>query len=108
MPNEMKPAEVAEYLNNMANRLKPFQQNTIYDNEIELLRQAAANERKIASRELIPTPVKCRECKYQNTEDCPVIEFEFITPYDTERTLFTAFSDDGFCAHGERKDGDAP
>lgn len=46
----------------------------------------------------------CRECLKKDTESCPMVEFEYVCPGDTQRTLFTANYDDGFCNYGERRD----
>lgn len=48
----------------------------------------------------------CRECLKKDTESCPMVEFEYVCPGDTERTLFTANYDDGFCNYGELREGD--
>lgn len=53
--------------------------------------------------------VRCRECKWQHTLDCPMnYEVATYNEYDGHDTYLesNACNDDGFCWCGEREDGE--
>ena len=83
MPNE-NHAEVAE-IEYCASRFGEIGNSKAKD----ILLRAAADERKIASGELVPAPVKCGECANKPFCEC---------------VINNHYEDDDFCSYGERKD----
>ena len=52
--------------------------------------------------------VRCRECKHQETVDCPMCheEYHFDEDDGGDYSLWTRMVDpNGFCSYGERKEG---
>ena len=50
--------------------------------------------------------VYCKDCKYRNTNKCPMIDFIPHPKTDKIYIPLTMNYDDGFCNYGERKGGE--
>lgn len=52
--------------------------------------------------------VRCRECKYNNSPDCPMVYEEYFVDEDYGGDTYVidkAVDPEGFCSYGERKGG---
>lgn len=65
--------------------------------------------RKHPTIDAVPV-VRCRECKYNNSPDCPMVYEEYFFDEDDGGDTYVidkAVDPEGFCSYGERNDGDA-
>lgn len=101
----MRLIDADEFLQGEIKRCKCVPSIGSCDNDSENLKQILVGQPAI-------DPIRaaggcrCRECVKFNTEDCPMVEHEFICPEDTEATMFTANNEDGFCNYGVRREGE--
>lgn len=62
-------------------------------------------------RDAMEELVHCKDCKYNGTDDCPMVFEEDVTWDDDgyiewDRIIHDRSHDDGFCDRGERRDTD--
>jgi hypothetical protein len=96
MPNEMNHAEVADFLDGLADGYEFDSQGEedYHTRWIKKLRQASSDERRIANKELVFAPVGCWECYFLNKAPCPARDRE---TGDTKNCM-------KYCSNGIRKD----